>query len=161
MRSSFRTFIYWVPALLWLAVIALESFRLSSAITGTYLWELLNWLNFHLSGSAFARFHHLLRKAGHVTGYGILCLLLFRSWFHTLPWARRGLKMRSAAFSLGMTLLTAILDEWHQAFDPSRTGSIRDVGLDLTGAALFLLVAIFVFRAWREIPIEELETAAS
>jgi VanZ family protein len=150
---------YWIPALLWLMVIGLESFRLSSSVTGTYLWELLNWLNVHLSGATFARFHHLLRKAGHVAGYGILCLLLFRSWFHTLPSAHGGLKLRSAALSLSLTLVTAMLDEWHQSFDSSRTGSIRDVALDLTGGALFLLVAIFVFRAWREMPKRELETA--
>lgn len=158
MRPFSRTFPYWIPVLLWLAVIALESFRLSSAVTGTYLWELLRWLHVPMSPETFARFHHLLRKGGHVTGYGILCLLLFRAWFHTL--SARGLKVRCAILALSMTLLTAMLDEWHQTFDPSRTGSIRDVGLDLTGGILFLLVALFVFRLWRASPLRELDTVS-
>ena len=155
MRPFSRTFPYWIPVLLWLAVIALESFRLSSAVTGTYLWELLRWLHVPMSPRTFARFHHLLRKGGHVTGYGILCLLLFRAWFHTL--SARGLKVRCATLSLLMTFLTAVLDEWHQSFDPSRTSSARDVGLDLTGGILFLLVALFVFRLWRRSPLHELD----
>ena len=161
MRSLPRTVTYWIPVVLWLAVIALESFRLSSAVTGTYLWEILKSLHVHMSGETFARFHHLLRKAGHVTGYGILCLLLFRAWLHTLSRSNRRLKLHSAALSLGLTFITAMLDEWHQEFDPSRTSSLRDVGLDVTGGVLFLLVAIFVFRAWRNMPVEKLETAAS
>jgi VanZ family protein len=159
LRSPTRTFVYWFPALLWLAVIAVESFRLSSAVTGTYLWELLRGLHVHMSPHTFARFHHLLRKGGHVTGYGILCLLLFRAWFHTL--SARGLKLRSTVLALSMTFLTAILDEWHQSFDPSRTASVRDVGLDVTGGILFLIVALFVFRVWRSAPFEKLETVPS
>jgi VanZ family protein len=159
LRSLTRTFVYWFPALLWLAVIALESFRLSSAVTGTFLWELLRWLHIHMSPRTFARFHHLLRKGGHVAGYGILCLLLFRAWFHTL--SMRGMKVRCAALALSMTFLTAVLDEYHQSFDPSRTASVRDVGLDVTGGILFLIVALFVFRGWRSAPVETLETVPS
>ena len=159
LRSFTRTFAYWFPALLWLGVIAVESFRLSSAVTGTYLWELLRWLHVHMSPRTFARFHHLLRKGRHVTGYGILCLLLFRAWFHTL--SMRGMKVRCAALALSMTFLTAVLDEYHQSFDPSRTASVRDVGLDVTGGILFLIVALFVFRGWRSAPVETLETVPS
>jgi VanZ family protein len=53
-----------------------------------------------------------------------------------------------------MTLITAILDEWHQAFDPSRTSSGWDVALDVTGGAVFLSLAVFVLKFWREIPKE-------
>ena len=159
MRPFNRTFPYWIPVLLWLAVIAFESFRLSAALTGPYLWQLLGWLHVRMSPHAFARFHHLLRKGGHVTGYGILCLLLFRAWFHTL--SARTLKIRCAILALSMTLLTAMLDEWHQTFDPSRTGTIRDVGLDLIGGILFLFVALFVLRLWRSRPFENLEAVPS
>lgn len=150
---------YWLPTIAWLAVIAVESFALSGNVTGAWLQQVLGWVHIHLSAAAFSEFHHALRKAGHVTGYGILCLLLFRSWFHTLA-GKTGLRsqrFRCAALALSFTLLTAILDEWHQSFDPTRTSSPIDVGLDMCGAIAFLCLALFVFRAWNRVPSEDME----
>ena len=65
--------------------------------------------------------------------------------------------LRSAALALGITLLTAALDEWHQRFDPSRTGTPWDVALDVTGGICFLLIALFALRRWRAQPVEEPE----
>lgn len=172
-----RNFRYWVPALLWLVVIALESLKLSSALTGAYLWELLRLLHIRMSAQTFAEFHHLLRKTGHVTGYGILSLLLFRAWYHSfssvrlsgvgdsagatrsesLAQAGMTLRLRCSILALGMTLMSAVLDEWHQSFDPARTSSIWDVGLDITGGIVFLAVALFVFKLWSG-RTEELQT---
>jgi VanZ family protein len=161
-HSTSQILRYWLPAILWLAVIAIESFELSGNVTGGWLMHVLGWMHIHLSGTAFAELHHILRKTGHVTGYGILCLLLFRAWFHTLLAASRlgNLRSRCAALALSVTLLTAILDEWHQSFDPTRTSSPWDVGLDMCGAILFLCFALFVFRSWRQTPAEELETVS-
>jgi len=48
-----------------------------------------------------------------------------------------------------MTALVASLDEWHQTFLPSRTGTIRDVVLD-SAAALGAQVLLFLWlREWR------------
>lgn len=121
-------------------------------------------LHIQMSGEEFNRFHHYLRKTGHVTGYGILCLLSFRAWFHTLSermtnrW--RNVRAYCAAFAIGLTLLTAALDEWHQSFDPRRTASIRDVGLDVGGGFLALVLAILVFRMWRRSPRSEVEAVS-
>jgi VanZ family protein len=62
---------------------------------------------------------------------------------------------------LGITLITAMLDEWHQSFDPTRTSSVRDVGLDVTGGIVFLLIALFVLRLWRDTGMRELEPASA
>ena len=40
-----------------------------------------------------------------------------------------------------MCLACALADEAHQAFIPSRTGSLRDVVIDASGAAAALLIA--------------------
>ena len=160
MNSSARNFRYWIPALLWLGVIAVESFSLSSNVTGGWLEGLLRLLHIRMSADTFDKFHHLLRKAGHVTGYGILCLVLFRAWYHTLfESARFHLRVLCAVLALGMTLATAVLDEWHQSFDPARTSSIWDVGLDITGGIIFLFVALFVLRLWRTAAAPELASA--
>lgn len=111
-----------------------------------------------MSFQTFARLHHLLRKAGHVTGYGILCILCFRAWWHTFAeTVPSGIRIRCASLALGITLITAMLDEWHQSFDPTRTSSLRDVGLDVTGGIIFLLIALFVFGLWRRSPLRELQ----
>ena len=148
--------------LLWLAVIAVESFFLSSNVTGSWLWTVVVRLHIRMSAQEFAHWHHWLRKAGHVTGYGLLCVLCFRAWWHTFAQtALRGLRIRCASLALGMTLLTAMLDEWHQSFDPTRTSSLRDVGLDVIGGIIFLAIALFVLRLWRDTRLRELEPVSA
>lgn len=181
MKLFVKNFRYWLPTLLWLGVIAYESFRLSSAVTGSWLLQILHLLHVQISSRTFSELHHFLRKAGHLTGYGLLCVLLFRSWFHTLLESDRttlqtaseggldlprnsgvaGLRRRCAVLALSMTLVVAILDEWHQSFDLSRTGTPWDVALDLTGGVCFLLIALFGFRLWQTRQVEELEEVSA
>jgi VanZ family protein len=52
--------------------------------------------------------------------------------------------MRWGTVSFLMTTLVASLDEWHQTFLPSRTGTVRDVILD-SSAALIAQVVLFVW----------------
>ncbi len=47
-----------------------------------------------------------------------------------------------------MTVLVASLDEWHQTFLPSRTGTVRDVILD-SSAALVAQIVIFMWLKGR------------
>lgn len=172
MNLFVRNFRYWLPVSLWLVVIALESLFLSSNVTGSWLWGILRALHLPMSWTTFGTLHHILRKAGHVTGYGILCVLVFRAWYHSLGESRQPTappgrpaidrwRLRCAGLALGMTLLTAILDEWHQSFDPTRTASVRDVALDVIGGAIFLSIALFVLKLWREMPVRELETVSA
>lgn len=139
---------------------------LSSRVTSGWLWRAFRFLHIPIYIDLFDRIHHLLRKAGHVTGYGILCVLAFRAWYRTFLQAKPEnhpsppkYRRRAALLALGLTLLVAILDEWHQSFDPSRTSSIRDVGLDILGGVIFLSVALFVLKRWRERSIGRLATA--
>ena len=170
MKIITRNFRFWVPVVLWLGIIAVESFSLSSNVTGGWLWKLLRLLHVHASWQALQELNHILRKTGHFTGYGILCVLIFRAWFHTFVFhsritrtssesprvgnALRSIRVRCALLAVNMTLLTAILDEWHQAFDSSRTASGWDVALDVTGGIIFLSFALFVFKFWRNVPID-------
>ncbi|HWC19361.1 MAG TPA: VanZ family protein [Terriglobales bacterium] len=171
MKLLTRNFRYWLPVFFWLGVIAYESLRLSSSVTGGWLLQFLRAVHIQISWHAFAQLHHFLRKAGHVTGYGILCLLFFRAWFHTLEPSTfssvnvasgkaangrsqqlRGVHLRCASLAITITLVTAVLDEWHQAFDLARTSSPWDVALDVTGGITFLAFALFVLRLWRDLP---------
>src|SRR5207248_6430834 len=90
----------------------------------------------------FAAWHAVLRKTGHFVGYFTLSVLLFRSWRATFPRLSTRWCLQWATVALLSTSLVAILDEWHQTYLPSRTGTIRDVTLDST-AALVAQIALF------------------
>jgi len=141
----------WLAALLWLGLIAFESTNaLSAANTGSLLYPLLHRL-LGLDPIRFLTWHFMLRKTGHVIGYAVLSLLFYRAWKATIPirldprwsigWAR-------IAFT--MTALVASLDEWHQTFLPSRTGTVRDVVLDSTAALFAQLLVYLWLRGWRK-----------
>jgi VanZ family protein len=77
----------------------------------------------------------VLRKAAHMAAFGMLAWLWHRALGATFPaWARG----RLAAIALGLTVIYAASDEWHQTFVPSRQGSLRDVAIDTAGALVAL-----------------------
>jgi VanZ family protein len=135
----------WLPALLWLGLIIFESTSaLSSEKTSRILYPLLHFL-FGIDLAHFATWHFVLRKTGHVLGYGILSFLLFRAWRATI--AVSGNPCWSAiwtSIAISMTALVASLDEWHQTLLPSRTGSMRDALLD-TGAAVAAQIVVYLW----------------
>jgi len=142
----------WVPAVLWMGIIAVESTDwLSAHHTGRFLYPLLHYL-FGVTEEGFAPWHFLIRKGGHVFGYAMLSFLLFRAWRATLPMMdKRGRTLRWAGMALGMTTLVASLDEWHQSFLPSRTGTPRDVLLDaVAGVSAQVLILLCLLPGRRQ-----------
>ncbi|MGH9530635.1 MAG: VanZ family protein [Terriglobales bacterium] len=140
----------WIPAIIWLCIITIESSDyLSADHTSRILYPVLHFL-LGLDQVRFSVWHHYIRKTGHFVGYFTLSYLLFRAWRATLPvpgtvrWV-----MRWGTVSFLMTVLVASLDEWHQTFLPSRTGTVRDVILDST-AALAAQIVIFVLLRKKE-----------
>ena len=135
----------WIAAILWLVVIAIESTaQLSARNTSRILYPLLHFL-FGMNFERFQIWHFYIRKTGHVIGYGMLSILLFRAWRATLP-ALTNVKwrLRWASIAILGTALVASLDEWHQTFIPSRTGAVRDVVLD-TCAGIAAQVLVFLW----------------
>lgn len=133
----------WIAAILWLIVIAIESTKyLSSANTSRILYPIVHYL-FGVSWENFEPWNHVIRKTGHVVGYGILCILLFRafraSFEHVRKWT-----VQLAAMAVVGTAIVASLDEWHQTFLPSRTGRWQDAVLD-TSAAVGAQVVIYLW----------------
>ena len=78
----------------------------------------------------------MLRKLTHVAEYALLALLWF--WANA---ARTGRPVRATWIALLVCLACALVDEAHQAIIPARTGSLRDVVIDVSGAAAALLIA--------------------
>jgi VanZ family protein len=137
----------WVAAILWLILIAIESTALLSAHnTSRILYPLLHFL-FGMDWDRFEIWHFYIRKSGHVVGYGILSILLFRAWRATLP-AMSDVKWtpRWATIAILGTALVASLDEWHQSFIPSRTGRWQDVVLDTCAG---IAAQLLIFALWK------------
>jgi VanZ family protein len=137
----------WIALILWLIVIAIESTTyLSSDHTGRFLYPVLHYL-FRIDYASFEPYHAFIRKAGHVFGYGLLSILLFRAWRETLPdssgarWT-----FRWANIAVLGTALVASLDEWHQSYLPSRTGTVHDVILDTCAGIAAQLVLYLWLR---------------
>jgi len=140
----------WLPTLFWLGAIAsFSTDTFSSAHTGSVLLRIIHAVYGPISSDQFEQLHFVIRKTAHFTVYGILSWLAFLAWRVTLPNPRRWTPGWSG---LAMTVVfaAASLDEFHQTFVPSRTGSSRDVMLDLTGALFFQIVMAVFLRKRRE-----------
>jgi VanZ family protein len=138
-RSSARQrFWRYGPLLLWLLFISLASTsEFSAANTSPIIRPLLLWLFPNISEAQLAAVHLLTRKAAHFTEYAVLGFLARRAFitsshaFVQQHWFRVGLLL---------VLVCALLDEFHQYFVPSRTGSIYDSAIDVAGGLTVLLI---------------------
>jgi hypothetical protein len=147
---------YWIPVLVMLSLIGLES---TDTMSGHNTFHLLSWLTqalgLSLSQGHLQLANLVMRKGGHTVGYGLLCLswlLLLRgtSWLrHDYKRAQRD-SMQAwkmwwrpewAALAALLTFSVATADELHQMSIPSRSGSWWDVALD-TCAGLIVLSLI-------------------
>jgi VanZ family protein len=122
----------------------------SSENTGGMLYPILHFLT-GVDPVRFEVWHHYIRKIGHFVGFFTLSWLLFRSWRATLPAIDlRAWTFQWATIAWLMATFVASMDEWHQSFLPSRTGTFHDVVLD-SAAALTAQIVIWRFlrnRPW-------------
>jgi VanZ family protein len=93
----------------------------------------------------------LIKKGGHLLGYGLLAL----SYMHGL--GEHLTQKPDQAFRAGpnlagllilawaLSVLYALTDEFHQSFVPGRNASLVDIGIDAIGAAGMILL----YRLWK------------
>jgi len=126
---------FWLPPILWTALIfTASSASFSSVHTADWLATLINAIAGHpIAPDWFAVVHSAIRKAAHLTEYGILSALLLRAFRAE---SSRKWDLRWALAAVAISAAVAGLDEWHQLFVPGRSGSPYDVMLDTIGAAL-------------------------
>lgn len=120
---------------------------LSAAHTSRWLGPLLRWLlGGMVSTDGLEWVHFLVRKAGHVSEYAVLAVLLWRLLPAAASRASRGTTRaarwpgRAGWLAVALATAFAASDEFHQAFVPSRGASVVDVCLDAAGATLGILV---------------------
>jgi VanZ family protein len=133
---------YWLPPLLWgLAVLCMSGNVGSATNTRNLLHWLLSWF-LTLEPAQIDLINFYLRKTGHALAYGWMYFLWFRAFRGHADYGPG----RACLWSLGFCLLYASMDEGRQWFFPSRTASIWDVLLDMSGASLAALVVAAVWR---------------
>lgn len=122
-----------LPPLAWTALIAwLSTDTWSAAETAPRLLIVLRSLLPGAAPDQLEALHWLARKAAHAVEYGVLAAL----WSRALVGHER---RRGWIAPLGLSILTAAIDEWHQSTTSARSGSIADVLLDGAGAAAVLI----------------------
>ena len=134
-----RSLKYWLPVLIWLGIMFIGSTDvLSAEQTSRFLIPFLRWLKPNISPDALAQIHFVFRKFGHVSEYAILAIL---SWRALSGGTKLGMKL-SIIFVLvwGFCGVFAASDEFHQSFVASRTGTARDVIIDIFGALVGLAI---------------------
>jgi VanZ family protein len=131
-------------ALIFTASTDLGSTRQTSRIIGPFL----RFFSPDVSDETIHNVQVAVRKAGHVTGYAILAMLLWRAC--QKGFLRSGWNWRSAQISEAIAIAYALTDEFHQSFVPSRMASGWDVLIDSAGAAAGLAAIWTVGRMRRK-----------
>ena len=130
------------PLLLWMALIFFFSTgELSASNTSRIVRPLILWLFPGTSEETLDLVHFFVRKAAHFTEYAILALLAARVFLSS---SQTPLRRRWFMCALLLVVLYALSDEFHQTFVPSRTGSIYDSLIDMTGG----LTALLLLMLW-------------
>jgi len=110
--------LYWLPPISLMTIIFFLSSRQSISVGKSYE---VNFVTF---------------KSMHILEYALMFFLLFRAYYRTFT-----KKNKSILFFLAIitTLIYAAFDEFHQTFVPTRSGALRDIGIDSIGILLSFL----------------------
>jgi VanZ family protein len=143
-------FKYWLPVLIWMALIFSASGDSHSyEHSSLFVEPLLHWLFPQMSQARVETIHHIIRKCGHLTEYAVLALLLWRAVRRPVKNDSRPWIWREARLVLLIVALYAASDEFHQIFVPTRTAQVSDVFIDTVGGAASLL-ALWIIGRWRK-----------
>ena len=118
-----KTINLWAPVFVW----ALFIFSFSS-LPANPVTE-IHWKDF------------LFKKSLHITFYGILTVLIYRSFRQS-----KVAKKTAAVYSVLFTILYGVSDEFHQSLTPGRDPQMRDVIFDTLGRVLT------VYLLWKVLP---------
>ena len=118
-NKSKRTYLYWVPAIIWAGLIFFAS-HLPVTDTPPFF--------------DFPGFDKLL----HFVIFGILSVFILAGCVQE----RKIPLLQAAVISLFITSIYGALDEWHQSFIPERAVELADWLADTTGSLTFLLLTL-------------------
>jgi VanZ family protein len=131
------------PLLLWMGFIWFASTgEFSAANTSRIIRPLLLWLFPDMNAAQLARAHFMVRKTAHFAEYALLAFLAARALVAS---SKRVLRRYWFLIALLLVASYALLDEYHQSFVATRTASIYDSLIDISGG----LTALLLYALWR------------
>lgn len=139
----------WIAVVLWMGVIflfsnqpATDSRELSSGIT-EFILTAIEKVSPEISGHVDT-LHHIVRKNAHFTIYLILGALVLNAL------KKNGVRgYRNLIFALAICVVYATTDELHQLLIPGRSGEVKDVLIDSSGALTGIVFYQFVYSLFR------------
>ena len=137
-QSKLRIISRYAPLVIWLVFISVASSDgFSAGNTSRIVEPLVLWLFPNTSQERLETIHFITRKLAHFSEYAVLGILAARA-FTTSP----GIRLRRFWFVISVALIVvyALIDEYHQSYVPSRTASIYDSFIDMTGGVTALVV---------------------
>ena len=136
--SLAERFLRYGPLVLWIGLIWFASTQeFSAGNTSLIIRPLLLWLFPNIAEAQIATVHSVTRKAAHFVEYAILAFLARRAFVSS---GRSFIQRNWFALSLVVVMVVAVMDELHQSFVPSRTGSVYDSAIDIVGGLTMLLI---------------------
>lgn len=143
-----QRFVRYGPLAVWTGVILFASTGgFSAGNTSRIIRPLLLWLFPDISEARLASVHFSTRKAAHFIEYAILAFLARRAFITSTS---ESLKNHWFLLSLIYVVVVAVIDELHQTFVPTRTGSIYDSGIDVAGGFTLLVVTLWYQQRKRQ-----------
>lgn len=138
----------YAPLVIWVfVVLGLGSSLGSMNETSRIIRPLLEFLFPSSPPDTITVYHGYIRKLAHITEYAVLAFLAARAFSVS---AIAALKEYRFGFAVLVVLLVASLDEFHQSFESTRTGTVWDVALNLAGgAAMAAILKIVHYRRSR------------
>lgn len=137
-----KQFLLWLAVLAWMGLIfyfSAQTATASSGQSGRLIRLFLRWLDSSMSDAAMeARvelLQHAVRKLAHMSIYAVLGMLCMSALL-----SHRMRDVLRPPLALGISALYAISDEFHQTFIPGRSGEVRDVLIDSSGALIGILL---------------------
>lgn len=110
---------FWLPVLIWAGVIFTFSSLPTVETTKFYFWDFI------------------FKKSAHFIEYVILATLLYRGLINSKINSKKAMWL-----SVLVAFLYAVSDEYHQSFVSGRGPAVRDVVIDVFGAAFALFSII-------------------
>jgi len=144
-----RRLSYWFPAVCVAILISVFSTRyFGGEHTEQFIIPILRWFLPSASLHTLHLLHFGIRKAAHITEFGVFSIALF----HGVRGERHDWRPEWALITLLIAMSYAGLDEWHQSFVPMREARFRDVLIDSAGALLAQLLVWCYAKLHRNSP---------
>lgn len=134
----------YAPLFLWIGVIFyLSSDQGSMSQTSRFVRPLLEFLFPTAPEETLQIYHGYIRKSAHFTEYAILAFLALRAFSRS---SLENLRKLRYVLPLVLVVIIAVIDEFNQSLEATRSGSVWDILLDISGGVVMIAMCWLIKR---------------